>query len=147
MNDRSWMILIAGFFGLVTTLIFYLALLFFQNENADFACENPAAAVPGIKLEDIRDIGFENSYLNLGGRCEYRLDDGSVVVTREPGWWFSGMIACFVALLALVAGWMAMRKGHVAVLFGLTALLAPPLGLALAVAVPRRGSPQGRDAL
>ena len=81
---------------------------------------------------------------SFGGRIDFRgCGDGMGLFLTSC----FGMIACFVALLALVAGWMAMRKGHVAVLFGLTALLAPPLGLALAVAVPRRGSPQGRDAL
>ncbi len=74
-------------------------LFFVQIQNADSACESPQA-VPGIEVEDLRDIDFENSYLNLGGRCEYRLDDGSVVVTREPGWWFTGSPAALYAALA-----------------------------------------------
>ena len=96
MSDRRGLLL---FFGSVGTLFFYVALLIVQNENADYACESPEA-VPGIEVEDLRGIGFENSYLNLGGRCEYRMDDGSVVVTQEPGWWFSGTIAGFWMLLA-----------------------------------------------
>ena len=121
--------------GVFATLVFYLGLLILQNENADFACENPPAAVPNIEWGDIRDIGFRNSLLNLGGRCEHRMGDGSVIVTREPGWWFSGTIAGFVSV---VAAFVVRRKGHRGWLYGATTLVAPPLGLALAVAAPRR---------
>ena len=86
----------------------------------------------------MRGIGFRNSLLNLGGRCEYRMDDGSVVVTREPGWWFSGTIAGFSAVVAVVAALLARRKGHRGLLYGVATLVAPPLGLALAVAAPRK---------
>jgi hypothetical protein len=136
-NARQGLRLIAGLFGFIATLVLYLVLLFIQNENADYACESPSA-VPGIEVGDIRGIGFQNAFLNLGGRCEYRMDDGSVKVTREPGWWFSGTIAGIVALLATAAVLIVRRKGHLGMLFGLTTLIAPPLGIALAVATPRR---------
>ena len=123
--------------GVFATLVFYLGLLILQNENADFACESPQA-VPGVDVENLRGIGFRNSLLNLGGRCEYRMDDGSLVVTREPGWWFSGTIAGFSAVVAVVAALLARRKGHRGWLYGATTLVAPPLGLALAVAAPRK---------
>lgn len=123
--------------GILATSVFYLALLIVQNENADRACESPQA-VPGIEVEDIRDIGFENSLLNLGGRCEYRMDDGSVVVTREPGWWFSATIVGFVVMVAGVVVEFARRKGHPGWLYGFATLVAPPLGLALLLAAPRR---------
>ena len=142
MNARQGLLLIAGFGGFVGTLVFYLFLLFVQTQNADYACESPQA-VDGIDVERIRGIGFENSYLNLGGRCEYRMNDGSVIHTREPGWWFSGTIAGFVAVLACAVAFFVRRKGHLGLLFGLTTLLAPPLGLLLAIAAPRRGTPDG----
>jgi hypothetical protein len=128
----------AGVAGVAATLIFYFVLLVVQIANADDACESYPQTVPGADFQDVRGIGFENSFLNLGGRCTYRMDDGSVVVTREPGWWFSGTIAGFVAVIAMVTAFFARRKGHPGLLFGLTALLAPPLGFALAVAAPRR---------
>ena len=137
MSARQGVLRIASFFGVLATLFFYLGLLILQNENADFACESPQA-VRGIDLNDLRGIGFRNSLLNLGGRCEYRMDDGSVLVTREPGWWFSGTIAGFIAMIAVLAGYLTRRKGHAGWLYGLTTLVAPPLGFALAVAAPRR---------
>lgn len=124
--------------GVLATSAFYLALLFVQIENADRACESPQSTVPGLETEDIRDIGFESSFLNLGGRCEYRMDDGSVVVTREPGWGFSATIVGFVVMVAGVVVEFARRKGHPGLLYGLTTLVAPPLGLALLLAAPRR---------
>ena len=124
--------------GVLATSGFYLALLLVQIENADRACENPQAMVPGLETEEIRDIGFENSFLNLGGRCEYRMDDGSVVVTREPGWGFSATIVGFVVMLAGVVVEFARRKGHPGLLYGFTTLIAPPLGLALLLAAPPR---------
>ena len=129
--------LVAGVAGVSATLVFYVALLVLQNENADYACESPQEA-PGVDVNDLRGIGFENTFLNLGGRCEYRLENGSVIVTREPGWWFSATIGGFVAVIAVVVIHVARRKGHPGLLYGLTALLAPPLGFALAVAAPCR---------
>ncbi len=93
-------------------------------------------------MDDLRGIGFETSFLNLGGRCEYRMDDGSEVVTREPGWWFSGTIAGVAAMLAGLAGLFAGRKGRSGPLYGLVTLVVPPLGLLLSVAVPPR-TPSG----
>ena len=124
--------------GVLATSIFYLALLLVQIENADRARESPQATVPGLETGNIRDIGFENSFLNLGGRCTYRMDDGSVVVTREPGWWFPATIVGFVVMLAGPAAMFARRKGRSGLLYGLATLVAPPLGLALSLAVPRR---------
>ena len=138
MSARQGRLLIAGFFGFVATLVFYLALFFIQIANADNACESYPQTVPGADFEDVRGIGFENSFLNLGGRCTYRMDDGSVVLTREPGWWFSGTIASFAAMLAGVAVLFARRKGHSGWLYGIATLVAPPLGFALVVAAPRR---------
>ena len=88
----------------------------------------------------MRGMGFENSFLNLGGRCECRLENGSVVITRDPGWWFSGTLAGVVAAFVVLVLSLARRRGHRGWLFGLTALVAPPLGFALAVAAPRRRS-------
>ena len=128
----------AGVAGVLATSVFYLALLLVQIENADLACDSPQASVPGLAIEDIRDIRFENSFLNLGGRCTYRMDDGSVVVTREPGWWFPATIVGFIMMLAGPAAMFARRKGRSGALYGLTTLVAPHLGLALALAAPRR---------
>jgi hypothetical protein len=125
----------AGVAGTAATLLFYLFLLFVQIQNAEDACEGFG---PTGNYEDVRGIGFENSFLNLGGRCTYRMDDGSVVVTREPGWWFSGTIAGFVAAFAVVVAYLVRRRGHMGLLYGLTALFAPPLGFALALVAPRR---------
>ena len=146
MSARQGFLLIAGFSGLIATLVFYLFLLFVQIQNADNACESPQA-VPGIDVESICGIGFENGYLNLGGNCTYCMNDGSTVHTREPGWRFSGTMAGFAAVIACAVAFFARRKGHVGVLFGLTTFLAPPLGLLLAIAVPRRASSQGPAAL
>ncbi len=123
--------------GVLATSVFYLALLLVQIENADSACESPQA-VPGLDVDDLRDIYFENSFLNLGGRCTYHLDDGSMVVTREPGWWFPATIVGFVVMLAGPAAMFARRKGRSGLLYGLATLVAPPLGLALSLAVPQR---------
>ena len=131
MNARQGFLLIAGFSGSAATLLLYLALFFVQIANADDSCESPWATVPGIDVDDLRGIGFENSFLNLGGRCRYFMEDGSVVVTREPGWWFSGTIASLVAALSGIAVLLTRRRGHRGVLYGLTTLLAPPLGLAM----------------
>jgi hypothetical protein len=51
----------------------YAALFVVQTANADSACESYPASVPGADFSDVRGIGFENSFLNLGGRCEYRI--------------------------------------------------------------------------
>ena len=128
----------AAVVGVLGTSVFYLALLLVQIENADQACESPRATVPGLRVEDIRDIRFENSFLNLGGRCTYRLDDGSVVVTREPGWWFPATIVGFLMMLAGPVATFARRKGRSGALFGITTIVAPPLGLALSLAVTQR---------
>ena len=144
---RVTKLLAAGLAGVLATLLFYLFLFFVQIQNADPACESYPQTVPGADFEDVRGFGFENGYLNLGGKCAYYMNDGSVVHTREPGWWFSGTIA---GLAALVAGGVAVfvrRRGHTGVLFGLATFVAPPLGLALAVAAPRRGSSRGSVAL
>jgi hypothetical protein len=130
-------LLLATVAGVSATLLFYLALFFVQIQNADNACEGYPATESGADFEDVRGIGFENSFLNLGGRCTYHMNDGSVVHTREPGWWFSGTIAGFVAACADAVVLLARRRGHPGVLFGLTTLIAPPLGLALARAAPR----------
>jgi hypothetical protein len=102
------------------------------------ACESYPHTVPGADYLDVRGIGFENSFLNLGGRCTYRMDDGSVFVAREPGWWFSGTIAGFAAVFAVAVAYLARRKGHPGWLYGFTTLFAPPLGLAPTLAAPRR---------
>ena len=109
-----------------------------QIQNADDACESYPQTVPDADFQDVRGIGFENSFLNLGGNCIYYMNDGAVVHTREPGWWFSGSIAGFAALVAVVAALLVRRKGHTGILYGLVTLLAPPLGLALVVAAPRK---------
>jgi hypothetical protein len=81
----------AGVVGVLGTSVFYLALLLVQIENADQACESPEATVPGLRIEDIRDVRFENSFLNLGGRCTYLMDDGSKGArarsSGSPRWW------------------------------------------------------------
>ena len=123
---------------MAATLVFYLFLFFVQIQNADNACESYPQTVPGPDYLDVRGIGFENSFLNLGGLCTYRMDDGSVVVTREPGWWFSGTIAGFLAVLAGLSALLVRSNGHPGLLYGLATLVAPPLGLALSVAAPRR---------
>ena len=135
--DGATKLFVAAVAGVLGTSVFYLALLLVQIENADAACESPQA-VPGLETEEIRGIGFENSFLSLGGRCTYRMDDGSVVVTREPGWSFVATIAGFVAMLAGPAATFARRKGRSGLLYGIVTLVAPPLGLALALAVPQR---------
>ena len=127
---------LASVAGVLATSVFYLALLLVQINNADLACESPQATVPNLKTEDIRDIRFESSFLNLGGRCTYRMDDGSVVVTREPGWWFTSTVVGLVVMLVGPAAMFARRKGRSGLLYGLTTLVAPPLGLALSLAVP-----------
>lgn len=124
--------------GVPSTLIFYLALFIVQIANADDACESYPQTVAGADFEDVRGIGFENSFLNLGGRCTYRMIDGSVVHTREPGWWFSGTLAGLVAACAVAVVLFVRQRGHLGGLFGLTTLVAPPLGLALALAAPRK---------
>ncbi len=128
----------AGVTKVLGTSAFYLALLLVQIENADLACESPQASVPGLEIEDIRNIHFENSFLNLGGRCTYRMDDDSMVVTREPGWWFPATIVGFVLMLAGPAAMFARRRGRSGVLFGLTTMVAPPLGLALSLTAAQR---------
>ncbi len=98
--DRHARLLLAAVGGTAATLIFYLSLFFLQIQNADNACESYPQTVPGTDFQDVRGIGFENSFLNLGGRCTYQMNDGSTVVTREPGWWFSGSIEGLVAAFA-----------------------------------------------
>ena len=136
--SQSTKLFVAVVAGVLATSGFYLALLLVQIENADMACENPRATLPNLKVENIRDIGFENSFLNLGGRCTYRMDDGSVVITREPGWGYPATIVGFVVMLAGVVVQYARRKGHPGLLYGFTTLIAPPLGLALMLAAPPR---------
>ncbi len=149
MNDgaRHGLVLIAGFFGFCATLVLYLMMFFVQIQNADNACESPSATLSDNSLDDLRGVGFENSFLNLGGKCAYRMDDGSVVHAREPGWWFSGTIGGLAAALAGLAVFLVRRKGHLGALFGLATLLAPPLGLTLAIATPRRAPSRGPVAL
>jgi hypothetical protein len=114
--------LLAGAFsvGCVATLFFYFALFGVQTENADYACESYPASVPGADYSDVRGVGFENSFLNLGGRCTYHMNDGSVVVTREPGWWFAGTIAGIVSDFASLVIYLARRRGYPGWLFGLS---------------------------
>lgn len=133
--DRHARLLLAAVGGSAATLVFYLFLFFVQIQNADNACEGFG---PTGNHEDVRGIGFENSFLNLGGRCTYYMNDGSVIVTREPDWWFSGTIAGSVAVIAGLAALLAGRKGCSGLLYGLTTLVAPPLGLVLALAASRR---------
>ena len=147
MSARQGLLPVAGFCGFVATLVFYLLLFFVQIQNADNAWESYPQTVPDAGFDNVRSIGFENSYPNLGGRCRYGMDDGSVMVTREPGWWFPGTIAGFAAALAGVVIFLVRRKGHPGLLFGLTTLLAPPLGLLLGIATPRRASSQKPVAL
>ncbi len=128
----------AGVVGVLGTSAFYLAHLLVQIENADQACKSLEATVPGLRIEDIRDIRFENSFFNLGGRCTYLMDDGSVVVTREPGCWFPATIVGFLIMFAGPVATFARRKGRSGALFGLTTLVAPPLELVLALAAPQR---------
>jgi hypothetical protein len=72
------------------------------------------------------------------------MDDGSAVVRREPGWWFSGSI---VGLVAAFAGAFAARpNGHAGVLFSLTTLVAPPLGTGGPAEVEGAGGFRGRGA-
>lgn len=123
--------------GLLATLVFYAALFVVQTANADMACETWPQTVPGAGPDNVRGINFEHGYLNLGGRCTYHMDDGSVVVTREPGWGFSGTIVGAVCLFAGLVALLARRKGHRGYLFALAALVAPPLGFALALVKPR----------
>lgn len=132
--------LLVGVFvaGCVATLFVYAALLVVQISNADSACESYPASVPGADFADVRGIGFENSLLNLGGRCTYHMNDGSVVVTREPGWWFVETIAGIVTVFAGLVSYLARRKGYSGWLFGLCAFVAPPLGLLLAVTARRK---------
>lgn len=136
--NRLSRLLGATIVGTAATLFFYFALIIIQAANADGACETYPHTVPGADFEDVRGLGFENSYLNLGGSCTYYMTDGSVVHTREPGWWFSGTIVSFVAVLAGFAVLLVRRKGHSGWLYGLTALLAPPLGLLLSATAARR---------
>ena len=122
--------------GLFATLAFYTVLFIVQTVNADSACEGYPASVPGAWFSDVRGVGFENSFLNLGGRCTYHMQDGAVVVTREPGWWFSGTIAGLAVAPAGFIFHLVRRKGHPGWLFGLCALTAPPMALVLAVEAP-----------
>ena len=125
--------------GSFVTHGFYGALFVVQTANADIACESYPQTVPGADYDEVRGIGFENSFLSLGGRCTYHMDDGSVVETREPGWWFSGSIASSVAVFAGLVFSLARRKGHAGWSHGVITLVAPPLGFALVVGTPRRG--------
>ncbi|CAA9458580.1 MAG: hypothetical protein AVDCRST_MAG02-1907 [uncultured Rubrobacteraceae bacterium] len=136
----------AGVAGLSGTLVLYLMLFIVQLANADDACEGYPQTVPGADREDVRGGGFENTFLNLAGRWTYRMEDGSVVVTRAPGRSFSGTIAGVVAVVAGLVALSVRRKGHPGVPYGLATLFAPPLGLVLALAAPRRtrhGPPRG----
>lgn len=136
-------LLLAAVGGMAATLIFYLFLFFLQVQNADNACESYPQTVPGADFQDVRGIGFENSFLNPGGRCTYQMDDGSTVVTREPGWWFSGsivgLVAAFAGAFAGAVVVAARRTGHAGVLFGLATLVAPSLGAARRFSRPRVG--------
>jgi hypothetical protein len=114
-------LVVLGFFGFVASVIFYLVLFFVQIANAHNACEDYHYLGAVADPRDVRgEAGFEDSYLNLGGRCTWYMNDGSVVVTREPGWSFSGTTAGFVALLAVVSFLIARRKGYPGWLCGLT---------------------------
>jgi len=136
---RQGRLIILGFLGFVASIIFYLALFFVQIANADNACEDYHYLGAVADPRDVRgEAGFENSFLNLGGRCTWYMNDGSVIVTREPGWGLSGTIVGFVALLAVVSFLVVRRKGHPGWLYGFTTLLAPPLGLALTFGASRR---------
>ncbi len=134
--SRVTKLLLAGVVGVSAAVIFYLSLFVVQIANADMACESYPHTVPGADYLDVRGICSENSFLNLGGRCTYRMGEGSVVVTREPGW-FSETIAGFAAVFAVAVAYLARQKGHPGWLYGLTTLFAPPLGLALTLAAPR----------
>lgn len=134
MNARQGFLLIAVFSGFVATLFFYLALLILQIANADNACESYPQTIPGADFDDVRGMGFQNSFLNLGGKCTYYMKDGAVVHTREPGWWFSGTITGLAGIVSAFSVLVARRKGHPGVLFGFATLFAPPLGVALAIA-------------
>lgn len=65
-NTRLLLAVVAGSSG---TLIFYIALFVVQIANADNGCESYPATVPGADFQDVQGIGFENSFVNLGGRC------------------------------------------------------------------------------
>ena len=62
------------------------------------ACKSYPQTVFGADSEDVRGIGFENSFLNLGGLCS--------------GWWFTRKIVGFVAILAGLVVLVVRRKGH-----------------------------------
>ena len=64
--------------------------------------------------------------------------NGSVVVTREPGWWLAGTIAGIVATFAGLVAYLARRKGYSVWLFGLSAFVAPPPGFLLAATARRK---------
>jgi hypothetical protein len=135
-------LLLAGtiLLGSFATPFVYAAHFVVQTVNADDACESYPQNVPGAGFSDVRGVGFENSFLNLGGHCTFHMNDGSVVITREPGWWFSGTIAGFAAVFAGLVGYLARRKEYSGWVAGLYALLAPPLALLLTViAVPKAG--------
>ncbi|MGI8541086.1 MAG: hypothetical protein ACR2N0_15145 [Rubrobacteraceae bacterium] len=65
-------------------------------------------------------------------------NDGSTVIAHEPGWWFSGIVAGIVALLAGMVVCLVRRKGHPGWIFGLCALVALPLALSLALVASRK---------
>ena len=124
--------------GGVALLVTCASLFVVQNANADSACESYPASVPGADFSDVRGVDFKNSFLNLGGRCTYRMEDGSTVTTREPGWWFSGTLIAIAAVFALLAVYVVRRKGYSGWLFGLFTLVSPLMGLLLALIVRRR---------
>jgi hypothetical protein len=119
-------VLAATLSGSVVTLFFYVALFVVQTVNADSACETYPTRVQGADSSDVRGITFRNLWLNLGGSCTYRLQDGSVVSTREPELWFSGTIAEVITVFAGLVVYLARRKGHQGFLFGLCALTRRP---------------------
>ena len=115
--------------GLAATSVSYLALFVFQTVNADLACET----VPEEIRREFRDVKFENSLLNLGGRCTWYLSDGSAMVTREPGWWLTAVMAVGLLVLVGFSVMIVRQRGHQGWLYALVTFVAPPLGMALAV--------------
>jgi hypothetical protein len=131
--------------GSVVTLFYYVALFVVQTVNADSACETYPTSVQGVNSSDVRGITFRNSWLNFGGSCTYRLQDGSVVSTRAPELWFSGTNAGVISVFAGLVVYLARRKGHQGFLFGLCTLAASPFGLSIMAVAPRRAD--GVDAV
>jgi hypothetical protein len=105
-------VLAATLSGSVVTLFFYVALFVIQTVNADSACETYPTSVQGADSSDVRGITFRNAWLNLGGSCTYRLQDGSVASTWEPELWFPGTIAGVITVFASPIVYLARRREH-----------------------------------